>query len=579
MKLRLATILLLITCAFFLLIVAGCGKKDGQVVAKVGDREILATEVNDFFERRGARFPTIDDEFKTKREFLDSLIYQNLLVIGAYEHNLENHEEVQRVLDGEKHKFLLDVLFEQKIMSKATPSEAEMKDWYAKGEDEIKASHILVPTEVEANAVLQELKNGANFEELAVKQSIDPSAARNQGDLGWIGWGSMVESFQEAAYKMKPGEISAPVKTEYGYHIIKVADRRKVEGRQSYGESKAMLKQMIEERRKQTLMRDYYEELKKKFPITVEKPTCDFVLNKLEFLYPDTIAGTPRWRNNIDPAQLDQDEMNLVLGSYSGGQLTLGQYLGNLKRIRPESRPAFDQYDSLKEVVFQMSLMEILAVEAKNEGLEKSDRYTQRVTKFKEMAMADVFRNDTIPHEVNVADDEVRAYYDSHPDEFTAPLRFHLLEIQADDETTANKFKSSIRTEEQFRSTATAETQRPGGRQNGGDLGVVTGVQFPELCDVAMGVRVGQIAGPVKVPGGKYAIVWVKERIEKQTEEFEATRLRILDKLTKDMGDALYRQWIDDAKKRVQVEVFEDILRASFDKEAYAKTDTTQSGG
>jgi peptidyl-prolyl cis-trans isomerase C len=558
--------------------VPGCGKKEGHVVAKVGKREITAEDINGFFERNGARFPSAKEELKAKRDFLDSLINQHLLIIGAYEHNLENQEEVVRVVDGEKNKFLLDVLFEEKILSQATPSEAEIKDWYTRGEEEIKASHILVATEEKAQEVLASLKGGGNFEQQALENSIDPSARRNQGDLGWLSWGFMPDNFQEAAYKLKTGEISAPVKSEYGYHIIKISERRKAESRPSYAEAKGQIRGLITERRKQSLMRQYYEELRKKYPVSVEKPTCEFVLNKLATIYPETIGSRPRWRNNIDLAQLDKDEQNLVLGKYTGGQLTIGQYLTNLRRVPEERRPDFDKYDSLVEVVFQMSFMDILTIEAKESGLDKKDSYLDKVSKFKELAMADVMRNDSIPYNAQMDEAEVRGYYDSHPDEFTNPMRFHLLEIQTADSATAVKYMRTITSETEFRTTATKETLRPSGRQSGGDLGVVTDLQYPEFYEAARGARLGQMAGPVK-SAGRYSVLWIKERLEPEKQDFELSRRRIVDKLTKEKGDALYRQWIDDMKKRVTVEVYDDVLEANIDRSVYEQADSVKAGG
>jgi len=577
MKRKIATGIFCLTLIMIIAIAAGCSKKAGDVVAKVGDREIMMQDIDNFIDRSGLRFVSADKELELKRSLLDTLINQQLLIIGAYEHNLENQEEVLKVVDGEKDKFLLDVLFEDKILSRATPSEAEIKDWYSKMGQEIKASHILVKTEDEAREIIAELKNGANFEELAVSKSIDPSAQRNQGDLGWFTWGAMVDNFQEAAYKMKPGEISAPVKSEFGYHIIKVVDRRDVEHRLSYAESKANIKNLITERRKRTLMREYADELKKKYPITVEKPTCEFVLNKLEYLYPDTIGNRPRWRNNIDPQQLDKDERALPIGRYDGGQLTLGEYITNLQRIPPQYQPDFDKYDSLSELIFQMSFMNILTLEAKASKLESSDKYINSLTKFKEKAMADVMRFDSIPYAVDINDGEIQEYYDTHLDEFTTPLRFHLYEIRLDDKGMALKYKSTINNLTAFKNIAARETLNPGKKQVSGDLGLVIHDQYPDLFEAAESLKSGKIAGPVQI-AGKWSIVWVAERLEPEVQDFDLAKRRIIDEVTRAKGDELYDQWIDNMKKRINVQINEDVLTNSIDMDKYQEPDSLTTG-
>jgi parvulin-like peptidyl-prolyl isomerase len=566
-----------LTIFVILMSIIGCGKQNGHVVAKVGDRKIMLEEVTRYFDRAGVQFISAEMEIQTKRDMLDSLVNQNLLIIGAYESNLENQEEVLSVIEGEKGKFLLDVLFEKVILSKIEPSEAEIKEWYTRSNEEINANHILVDSLSVAEEVLQKLKDGAVFEELAVEYSIDPSAKRNQGDLGWFTWGTMVDNFQEAAFSMQPGDVSAPVKTQFGYHIIKVVDRRELERRPSYEEAKGQIQNMISERRKRTLMQEYAENLEKQYPITVENPTCDFLLNKLEFLYPDTIGGRPRWRNNIDPAQLDQEEKSLVLGSYDGGQLSIGDYLNNIRRVPEDKRPDFDNFEELGKVIFQMSFMDILNLEAKKMGLEDSEEYKEKLRRFMELAMADVMRNDSIPYAVEIDEGEVQEYYDSHPEDFTTPLRFHLLEIQVADEAMAQKYVSTIRTENEFKKTAGNVTLRPGKKAVSGDLGIILDRQYPELFKAANELKQGHVAGPVSA-GGKFSVIWVKERHEAELQEIDVSRRRIIDNLTKEKGDALYREWIENMKKRFPVEVFENVLLESIDTEKYNEPDSVQSG-
>jgi peptidyl-prolyl cis-trans isomerase C len=89
----------------------------------------------------------------------------------------------------------------------------------------VRARHILVKTEKEAKEIAEELKKGGNFEEIAKAKSIGPSAPRG-GDLGHFTKDKMVPEFSEVAFKLKKGQISAPVKTNFGWHIIKVEDRR-----------------------------------------------------------------------------------------------------------------------------------------------------------------------------------------------------------------------------------------------------------------------------------------------------------------------------------------------------------------
>jgi peptidyl-prolyl cis-trans isomerase C len=91
---------------------------------------------------------------------------------------------------------------------------------------EVRARHILVPSEAEAKAVLTEIQKGTDFAELAKQKSKDPGAAAQGGDLGYFTKDQMVPEFAEVAFKLDKGQVSEPVKTQFGWHVIKVEDKR-----------------------------------------------------------------------------------------------------------------------------------------------------------------------------------------------------------------------------------------------------------------------------------------------------------------------------------------------------------------
>lgn len=123
-------------------------------------------------------------------------------------------------------------------------TEEDMKNYYERMKQEVQASHILVKDEKTAKEVKQKLEDGEAFDTLASEYSQDGSAQQG-GKLGYFGVGKMTPKFEEAAYSLDVGEISEPVKTQYGYHIIKVTDKREVEDVEPYDEVKDEIKRTI----------------------------------------------------------------------------------------------------------------------------------------------------------------------------------------------------------------------------------------------------------------------------------------------------------------------------------------------
>lgn len=121
----------------------------------------------------------------------------------------------------------LDLLRQKAAVEDVKVTEKELKQYYDEYKPKIRASHILVKDEKTAQDIKAKLDKGEDFAKLAKEYSQDAGSAQNGGDLGWFGPGKMVKEFEDAAYALNVGQVSQPVKTEYGYHIIKVTDKKK----------------------------------------------------------------------------------------------------------------------------------------------------------------------------------------------------------------------------------------------------------------------------------------------------------------------------------------------------------------
>ncbi|WP_019393770.1 foldase protein PrsA [Priestia filamentosa] len=152
-------------------------------------------------------------------------------------------------------------------------TEKEMKEYFNENKDsfaqaaQVKASHILVDDEKTAKEIKEKLDKGEDFATLAKKYSTDTATSESDGELGYFEEGTMTDEFDKKAFSMKKGEISDPVKTDYGYHIIKVEDVKEAK-QASYKDSKAQVKEAIFNEKLQTEYSTWLEKKKKEYDIT-----------------------------------------------------------------------------------------------------------------------------------------------------------------------------------------------------------------------------------------------------------------------------------------------------------------------
>lgn len=569
---------LMVLAVLALGILAGCGSSDVKTLADVGNYALKTDEFDDYYRNFRTTYATAQDELNRKKEMLDSLIVKRLLVQAAYEKGIDQLEEISRVVLANKDRFLLDILYLRKIVDKSTVTEAEIKDFHNHLQYKVRASHILVKELDTAQALLQRLSDGENFDQLAYDYSIDPSAKRNRGDLGYFTWGSMVNEFQEAAFAMEPGEVSQPVKTMFGHHIIKLVDKQPNELYEDYDKMKQAIEGQLRMAKMNQLTYAYLEEVKEKYNIQLEKSTCEYIMHKREMLYPPQILkNLPK--NDFDLEQLDRSERELILATWNGGQLSLYEYLTLIKQYAFAARPNFDSYDSLLNFIFIIKSNDILTIEANSMGLENDPEYKRKIKLFKEYNMASVMRDDSLPKPIPPDESELRKYYDDHPEEFTVQPKIHVYEILLSDELQARKLSKEIKTLNQFKQKATELTERAGKRGTNGDLGVIERDWFPEIFDLARKTPVGKIGGPV-VTQGKYSIFYVFDKKEASLQNFLDVKSTILTKLTSERKQEIYLNWLAESRKNTRINIYEDALWSTIDKDRYARVDTTgQIGG
>ncbi|MGB3866502.1 MAG: peptidylprolyl isomerase [Xanthobacteraceae bacterium] len=218
------------SCLALALLCGSAARADdaNPVLAKVNGAEIHQSDVALAEEELAPSLAQMDPA--TKREnVLAFLIDMKIVAKAAEDKKIAEQADFKKKLDFARNRLLMDNLLAAE--GKAALTDEAMKKVYddatkqISGEQEVHARHILVQTEDEAKAIKAELDKGADFAKLAKEKSKDPGAS-DGGDLGFFTKEQMVPEFSKVAFELEPGKISDPVKSQFGWHIIKVEEKR-----------------------------------------------------------------------------------------------------------------------------------------------------------------------------------------------------------------------------------------------------------------------------------------------------------------------------------------------------------------
>lgn len=218
-----------------------------DVLATVNGVEITQAQ----YQQRLAQTPPQmqQQEASIRGRLFRDMVLHEVLAQESERLKLGDSAEVKAQLAELRKNVLVRSLFNRINETASQASDAELKAYYKANKEQfaqsptISASHILVESEAEAAAVVKALDGGADFAELAKTKSTGPSGP-NGGDLGSFGRGQMVPAFEQAAFALNVGEVSGPVKTRFGYHVIKVTDRQGG-GESKFDEVKAAVREAV----------------------------------------------------------------------------------------------------------------------------------------------------------------------------------------------------------------------------------------------------------------------------------------------------------------------------------------------
>jgi peptidyl-prolyl cis-trans isomerase C len=273
------TTLLLLTLGF---IGWGCEKKEvaeeGKVLARIGDEVITLKDFNDDINRLPAQARRRMARVKMKKRHLDKMVERKLLLQEAGKKGLTEAPDIIDRVENYRERLITQKLLSSIKKEVAPVTEEDIKQHFEENKaqfqtrKQIRARHILLKDEAEAKKVLKEVKApGADFAALAEEYSQDRATKNRGGDLGYLSPGRMVRQFEDVAFSLeKPGDISDIVKSPFGYHIIKLEDKKDA-GPKSLAQVKGQIRRRLSAQRRNEAQEEFLEEIKSRIRVEINE--------------------------------------------------------------------------------------------------------------------------------------------------------------------------------------------------------------------------------------------------------------------------------------------------------------------
>lgn len=273
---RFSWILLLAGVILMVLPQAGIAADD-KVLAKVGNRTVTESDLEQLASAVPERVRHLYLTPEGRKKTLDYIVNVYVLAEEAKNQGLNKTPDVQKLIEFTQEDLLARLYLDKITANLPEPTEEEAKKYFEKNRDQystpetIHLRHILVKTEAEAKKVLESIKKGEKFPDLAQKVSTCPSKSRG-GDLDWLPKGALLPEIEEVAFSMKEGEITGPVKSTWGYHVLLLEGKRPPQ-ETDFDQVKDYIMEQLRFQKRQDYYEKVAEKLRAKMKVQLSEPS------------------------------------------------------------------------------------------------------------------------------------------------------------------------------------------------------------------------------------------------------------------------------------------------------------------
>jgi len=559
----------------------GCMPEGRQIVARVGNEAITLAEFEKDFARGRAENIVKSASMDLKRNHLQKMIERRLKIIEAYRRGYDRDEEIlEKVKRAEKRNVYSDCI-QREVIDKQI-SEAEIREVYKYHNVEIKVRHILLkmspnPTQEEerqtlrkAQQILKRIRAGEDFVELVKQFSQDQNTIKKGGDLGYIRWGWMPREFNKVAFNMKVGQVSEPVRTQWGYHIIKLEDRR-VFPPKDYEQEKSRIKKLLLKTMKKRQLQEYFdkyvEEIKRQYKVRYYPDNIKLFATRLS-------QASEKWKRSKKKgassrfqqfSEVTEEDKKLVLVTSRIGRITIGDVIDIIEReYPPQGQPQLANEQGIRRWLDRRLRQDLISDKGYKKRLHKRKEIQNGLKWYKESLMLHKIQKEEVDDKIKITEQQMRDYFEKNRAKYKNPAKVHVQEILVKDEKLAKDIARRAKAGEDFTELARKYNQREVSKKKNGDLGYISRGAYGKVGEVAFTMEVGQISDPIPIGNRWLSIIKILDKKEERLKTFDEAKDLVKADLRRELIKKRTAQWIEEIKKHVKVRIYSEVLKKAF---------------
>jgi peptidyl-prolyl cis-trans isomerase C len=555
-------------------LVSGCASRESDpVLATVGDEKITLATYREAYQSMSGEKPDLSDPEK-RRTFLQDLINKTLMEKEALSRQPELDEGMRRRLHRFAESQLLSVLQKKEILDKANVTDQDVKAAYQRMGEERKAKHILVGTEEEIREIHAELNKGKSFDELARSRSMDQSNASQGGDLGWVEPSQMVGSFDQALWALEKGQVSEPVQSPFGWHLILLEDIRTVE-KEPFDAVKDKLKTQIQQQRVADIQDKFIKSVNNDASPENQLAAIELINKKFAFELPPEQANDPYAIFNAqrDLPAFSAEELRMPVVMFADRPpLTIKGFNELLVWMPPGVWPKGGGPAEVEELIRQMLRTKLYKERAMKLGYHKLPEYVAAIKKKEREMRVNMLYFQGIVQNVQLTDSELRDYFQSHRENYRLAERSSQLRVDTSDSAVAVLAAKMWRSGSDLVSIEQEVKKIDPGAQVLTKPIDVPRTAEPELDELVYAARPNDVIGPVYLPkpwdssGGyqypRWAVVQVLKTEPERFMTFEEAQAAVADHAKAFVADERLKELLVELQKKFTVTVNDEALKA-----------------